>query len=659
MNDEVKRGQSDLAASLALGEAAKHPEMAGRAAKYLDEQIALAQAQQAHLKTQQGHLEREAALHDLHAENLKLQSQALRAQHRQLGAQCLHDRIRTVYQSALSLVALLVLAIIGYAIYSAATDQSVVVNQFQVPPAYAAQGNSGRVIASAFLDRLQVLQASTRSSQAAPALQDAWSNQIRMQVPDVHVSLGDVRRTLHQWLGHEILINGDLVQQGNQIVLTVRGTGFAAKTFSGTPDTLPALINDAADYVYGSAEPYLYADDLELSGQDAQAIQFVQAAFPTASAKEKPWLLTAWGNALSDLTQNAAAADKFREALRLNPHYWNAYEALQAIQILLGEEEAAYQTGIAFERATRRNGWFAAHVPAIFYNNQDYLRMDLPMEHQEFLADEASHGGQGTNIGQDAPQDAELLARMHVDRQASFTLQTSPGAGSDHYVMAETDYVQGLMALDQQNYSQAVSDLEAMQALFAQYPAVTTNYDTNPICYLGLAEEFAGHPNKADTAIAQGGHFVDCYRFKGDIADHRGNWPQAQKEYAAAVALAPSLPMAYDSWGMALMRHHDYANAIVKFQEANQRGPHWCDPLEHWGEALVAEGKYSEAIKKYAKAAKYTPGWGALELHWGQALDNLGEHSQALTHYQAAQEHGESLTAAEHATLAMLLAQSG
>src|SRR5574337_574476 len=55
-----------------------------------------------------------------------LQGQALRAQHHQLGAQRLHDRFRTIYQTVLSIVALMVLAVIAYAIYSAATDQSVV-----------------------------------------------------------------------------------------------------------------------------------------------------------------------------------------------------------------------------------------------------------------------------------------------------------------------------------------------------------------------------------------------------------------------------------------------------------------------------------------------------------------------------------------------------
>lgn len=630
---------------------ARDPQSPERNARYLDEQIALAEAQREQLK-------RDQELHDLNKENLKLQSQTLRAQHRQLGAQRLHDRIRTVYQSALSLVALLVLAVITYAIYSAANDQSVVVNQFQVPPAFAAQGNSGTVIANDFLDQLQSLQAASRSSQAAKVLQDAWSNNIQLQVPDVHVSLGDISRTLHQWLGHEIQINGDLVQQGNNITLTVRGTGFAAKTFTGTPDTLPTLINNAADYVYGQAEPYLFAVYMEENGQDAQAIQLLQANFPTASPKEQPWLLNAWGNALADLNQNAAAAEKYHQAIRINPKFFMAYGNLQDSQISLGEEQAAYQTGMALEHTARRGRWFAAQVQPIQYSAVDYQRMDLPAARREILADEAAHGGQGSQLGQDAPFDAEMLARMPADRQATFTLQTSPGAGSDHYVIAETDYVQGIIALDQENYAQAASALQTAETIVTQYSNVWSNFLTNPVCYLGLAEEYAGHPDKADAAIAQGGHFVDCYRFKGDISDHRGNWAEAQQDYQAAVNLAPSLPMAYESWGEALAHHGDYKDAILKFEQANQRGPHWCDPLEHWGEALAAEGNYRAAIQKYAEAAQYTPGWGALELHWGQELDKLGRHFEALSHYQAAQENSESLTATEHAALAKLLAQS-
>jgi hypothetical protein len=43
------------------------------------------------------------------------------------------------------------------------------------------------------------------------------------------------------------------------------------------------------------------------------------------------------------------------------------------------------------------------------------------------------------------------------------------------------------------------------------------------------------------------------------------------KAYAEAVALAPDLPAAYYSWGVALARHGDLAGAVAKLELANQR----------------------------------------------------------------------------------------
>lgn len=654
MNDATSGADKDIAASVALRMVSINAKSSEPAAKYLDEQ----------LKLQREHAQREAALHDLHAENLKLQSQVLRSQHTQLRSQRLHDRFRTIYQTTLSVIALAVLGVIVYAVYSAATDRSVVVNSFQVPPSFVVAGNNGTVVAGQFLDQLQILQAASRSSQAAKVLQDAWSNNIQLQIPQVHVSLGDIRRTLHSWLGDQIEINGEVVQQdkqmtlGSGITLTVRGTGFAAKVFTGSPADLPKLLNSAAEYVYGQAEPYLFAVYLEEHGRDAEAIALIKAAYPKASDIDRPWLLNGWGIALSDLNQNAASADEIEQAIRLNPHFWIAYGNLQDSQILLGQEESAYQTGLRLEKTAHRGSWFAAHMPGTFYQVTDYLRMDLPAQHREFVADEAAHGGQGSLLGQDAPLDAEMLARMHAHKQATLILQTSPGAGSDPYVLAETAFVQGIMALDRQNYSQAVTQFQMTETLLTQNPTQQTNFYTSTSCYLGLALGLSDQMVKADAAISKGGHFVDCYRFKADIADHRGDWAQAQKDYAAAVALAPSLPMAYQSWGLALLRHQDYQGAIEKFKAANQRGPYWCDPIKYWGDALAAQGHYKQAIEKYAEASKYTPGWGALQLDWGKALEKLGEHSNAVTHYQLASENAESLSADEHTALAKLITQT-
>jgi tetratricopeptide (TPR) repeat protein len=106
---------------------------------------------------------------------------------------------------------------------------------------------------------------------------------------------------------------------------------------------------------------------------------------------------------------------------------------------------------------------------------------------------------------------------------------------------------------------------------------------------------------------------VDCYRFRADILDGRGDWPGAQKAYAEAVALAPDLPAAHYSWGVALAKHGDLVAAEAKFKDANHRGPHWADPLKAWGDVLVKQRNIKDALAKYDEALKYAPNWKELK----------------------------------------------
>lgn len=106
---------------------------------------------------------------------------------------------------------------------------------------------------------------------------------------------------------------------------------------------------------------------------------------------------------------------------------------------------------------------------------------------------------------------------------------------------------------------------------------------------------------------------MDCYRFRADILDGRGNWAGAQKAYAEAVALAPDLPAGYHSWGVARVKHGDLNGAAAKFAEANQRGPHWADPLKEWGDVLAKQGETKKSAREVRRGAAVRTQLGSAE----------------------------------------------
>jgi mRNA-degrading endonuclease HigB of HigAB toxin-antitoxin module len=49
---------------------------------------------------------------------------------------------------------------------------------------------------------------------------------------------------------------------------------------------------------------------------------------------------------------------------------------------------------------------------------------------------------------------------------------------------------------------------------------------------------------------------------------------------------------------MALAKHRDLDGAAAKFKDANQKGPHWADPLKAWGDVLVKQDNTKDAPTK-------------------------------------------------------------
>jgi tetratricopeptide (TPR) repeat protein len=155
-----------------------------------------------------------------------------------------------------------------------------------------------------------------------------------------------------------------------------------------------------------------------------------------------------------------------------------------------------------------------------------------------------------------------------------------------------------------------------MELYLDQSVALST---TSLPCWAAIAYEKTGQHGKADAALdaptkVMGiSTYLDCYRFRGDLLDLRGDWTGAEEWYQKGVRLAPSLPAGYYSYGLALINHRWLDKAVEQFRLANLSGPHWADPLKAWGDVLAKQGKTEEALAKYDEALKYAPNWKQLK----------------------------------------------
>jgi tetratricopeptide (TPR) repeat protein len=551
------------------------------------------------LKTQTRNLQAEHPLRLSHLRNQSRESKLRRA----------GQRIRLALQALMGLVLCTIGAGLVVMLMDAFNSRSVIVEPFDAPPALAARGLSGKVIAGGFLDELTRLQASVHANIEKRNLSNAWTSDIKVEVPETGISVGDIDRMLKARFGHDLRVGGDLVQTASGgLALTVRGDGVLPKVFVGGPDDLDKLTTRAAEYVFGQSQPSLYASYLMNAGRNADAVTFSTTAYATDQIEDRPYLLNTWADALQNSGGSPQAAlALYRQALKIKPDYWVAYNNLMNATWGLGNEEGAWRVGEAMRKAA---GGRPGRGPELYYQNQDTLTWNLQAWRASSVADELSHGGIGTGTASTGLAIADVDARLHDGPDAEFQLQTVERNAADPSIMAMTHFVHGMLAAEAGDAPRAAAEMEAFAAAYAN-PIVSSNYP-GYTCWVAPAEEAAGHPDEADAALKAGGHFVDCYRFHGDILDHRGDWAGAQRAYAQSVAIAPDLPAGDYSWGVALARHGDLAGAIAKLQAANQRGPHWADPLKAWGDALARQGRWREALAKYDEALKYAPAWTQL-----------------------------------------------
>jgi tetratricopeptide (TPR) repeat protein len=590
---EPAAGSEAFAAAVAARLSGNDPQVARDTSLFLNKQAQLLQIQAEHLKD-------EHALRLAHLDNQLREDNV-----RRLGL-----RLRVGFQLFVILVATVIGIGIAIMIRDAVTSRRVVVEPFEVADNVAAHIPSGKIVAGELLDELSRLQSETRSSAAARGLSGAWTSNIRLDVPETGISIEEVSRLLKERFGHDVHIDGDVIQTpAGGLALTIRGNGVPPKTFTGSATELDKLTIAAAEYVYSKSQPVRWAYYLQNIGRNEDAIAFCRAAVGSASLDDQPYLLNVWANSLNNVGGSPRESlALYRAALRLKPDYWIGYNNVMNELWILGDEEGAWRTGQVMLKAP---GGRPGRAPDLYYHNLDELTGNLGAWLNSTVADAEANAGLGTGLTTSGPGIADIQSRLHDTDAAELAVKTMTEDPHDPNIGAMAHWVGGRLAGEDGDSARAASEMEAFGAANAD-PIVSTS---NPgySCWIAPAEEAAGHPDKADAVLKAAGTYLDCYRFRADILDGRGDWSGAQKAYAAAVALAPDLPAGYYSWGVALARHGDLAGAEAKLRDANQRGPHWADPLKAWGDVLLKQGRTRDALSKCDQALRYAPNWKQLK----------------------------------------------
>ncbi len=604
---EVEAGEGRVsaeafAASLAADQA-KHDAAVARAAEaFLQEQTRL-------LQTQREEITEQRTLRLSH-----LRSHSREGKLRRFG-----QRIRNGMQVFTALIFSAIGVGLGVMIYDAFTSRSVVVDAFKAPSALAARGFTGDVVASGVLDGLQKLQDATRSTDKSLNTTSAWSSDVKIEVPETGVSIGEINRLLHERFGHDLHIDGDLVQtESGGLALTVRGDGVPAKTFDGAAGDLDKLTTEAAEYVYGRSQPTQYASYLTGADRNADALAFIPAAYARAGDdEERAKLAHKWANAYAGVNQAAKAAEKQRLAMSLvkprSLEWWTNYSNLVGSVGEGAGEEAGWRESQAFLRAVQAAPKDQRPDTRLLENAAQET-WDLPLFLASNLADAQTHNGAGNTTAIEGPQVADTYALLHDPVQSTRYLTASDP--DDAVTKAEALILQGYAALDRGDAAAAVPPLEVFYKAWLADPNLQFTYNDN-VCFLGLAYGLVGRMTEAEPVFKKGGAWSRCYAFHGDALAHAGDVAGAERVWAEGLKVAPDLPQVYLHRGVFELNRGDLKAAEADLSTASAKAPHYADPLKAWGDLLAREGQWKAALAKYDEALKYAPAW--VELH--QARD--------------------------------------
>ena len=593
------------AAALAAEAARSDPELAESVSAYFVKQSRLVEIQTEHL-------------HEQRAVNLQL-----------LKLKRFDERLRV----ALRLFVILVVTVVGIGglimISDAIADHGLVVEAFSVPPDMVRDGLTGEVVATRFLDKLQAMQTATASDRPADSYQYNWGSDIKVEIPETGVSLGEFRNLLRNRFGHSNHISGEVIHTATGISVTARFGDAPPITVTGQESEFDDLAGKAAEAVYRTSQPYRFTQFLSGQDRNAEAFRVIADLATNGPQSERGWAYIEWG--MLDLNANGDLESARKHCLRglaYSGALTNSAEiCLVGAEVWSGhdEQELEYSRPLEISAQKRTPG-----TTEEFFENTKILSAAW----LETLTGDNQKSAQDWTLAEAAPDYLGSVELAPALAATAYAVNHDPESARKIVAALEPKDDPSFLKLDaiiafnalpaywiaatSNDWPAALADARACDSwldvhapenkLFGRLREVWIQ----PLEALAMAN--AGDVAGAETLVSATP--LDCYlcvRVRGRIATIKQDWTSAERWFSEAARQSPSLPFAFSEWGEMRLAKGDIDGAIAKFDAAHQKTPHFADALKGWGDALARRGQAKLALAKYDEALKYAPNWKELK----------------------------------------------
>ena len=545
--------------------------------------------------------------------------------------------LKLAFEFVLAVVVVVIGVALATALWNASHDNGLVIEAFSVPPDLANRGLTGEVVAAKLLDRLSALQMETQSNRAASTFVNNWGDDIKVQIPETGVSIGQLYRYLAQWLGHETHITGEIVRDADgRLAITARVGDWPAGTARDVDARFDATLQKAAEAVYRKTQPYRFAVYLDNKQRGAEAKAIYRDLIAGNDVDDRAWAYIGLSSEYSSAADFEDANRMLFKAMAIKPDILLIYNNLANNEGSLQHDEKQLAYARQAVALVARGGADAS------MNATGVAESDI--QNRETVA--ASVG----DIAAAFRINNEMFA--HPDFNNSWAVSRQGNIGLCGQLFDHACYERALDAVP--TTGNPLQDLNRMvnvqqaELFFGNWDAVIELGDAiMPVLgkipgigrYFQLHAEYPlvalAHAEKGDFAVAGAlaaplpSDCDVCTRVRARIATLEHRWGAARYWYERAVRAAPSGPSTHGDWGQMLLAKGDTAEAERHFARAVALGPRFAEGYQYWGESLIRENRSDLALAKFALAARDAPNWGRLHLKWGEALLWSGDRDGA------------------------------